>query len=112
MKKILVGLDGSPRERDVLHAAVSLAKRTGAKVVLFRSVGVPYALPVEALAVAPQDLGVLLERKAKEELEHLAGDVPAHLRGGVRTSTGTAWDTICRTAHDEDADMIVIGSHG
>jgi nucleotide-binding universal stress UspA family protein len=112
MKKILVGLDGSPRERDILDAAIALGRRTGAKVLLFRSVGVPYAIPLEALAMTPQDLSGLLEKQAKAELDKLADEIPAELRAGARVATGTAWDAICRTAQEEDADIIVIGSHG
>ena len=112
MQKILVGVDGSAREQDVLSAAVALGRRTGAKVMLFRSLGVPSVMPLEALALSPQDLGAELERKAKRELEQMLAKVPAGLRGGVRVATGTAWDAICRAAVDEGADLIVIGSHG
>jgi universal stress protein F len=112
MKKILVGVDGSPREQEVLGAAVALARRTGARVLLFRSLGVPSMMPLEALALAPQELGAVLERKAMLDLEHLMAKVPAMLRAGARVATGTAWDAICRAARDEDADLIVIGSHG
>jgi len=112
MQKILVGVDGSAREHDVLAAAVALGRRTGAKVLLFRSLGVPSAMPLEALALTPQDLSLELERKAKRELEALLSKVPPGLRGGVLVATGTAWDTICRAAVDQGADLIVIGSHG
>jgi universal stress protein F len=112
MKTILAGVDGSPRQPDILDAAVSLARRTGAKVLLFRSVGVPVAMPLEALAMTPKDISGLLERQAKVELQALAEQIPEEFRAGVRVATGTAWDAICRTAQEEEADIIVIGSHG
>jgi nucleotide-binding universal stress UspA family protein len=112
MEKILVGLDGSRQEKEILGAAIALGRRTGAKLVLFRSVGVPYAIPLEALAMTPQDLSLLLSRQAKADLERLEADVPAELRAGVRVATGTPWDAICRAAQEEQADIIVIGSHG
>ncbi len=112
MKKILAGVDGSPREHDVLGAAVSLARRTGARVLLFRSLGVPSVMPLESLALAPQEVGAALERKAMLDLEGLLATIPSKLRAGIRVTMGTAWDAICRAAREEDADLIVIGSHG
>src|SRR6202022_4640842 len=45
MKRILVCIDGSPRGPSVLHAAATLARTTGAKLLLCRSIGVPAELP-------------------------------------------------------------------
>lgn len=112
MHKMLVALDGSPREPGVLGAAIALARKTGAKLVLFRSVGVPEEVPPEAYAVAPEEVPKLLERKAAAHLAELEETVPAELRGGIRTLVGTPWQSIQRAAETENADLIVIGSHG
>jgi len=45
MKRILVALDGSDRAALVLSAAARLAELAGAKLVLFRAIGVPAGLP-------------------------------------------------------------------
>lgn len=112
MDKILVGLDASPRARDVLDTAVNLARKTGGKLVLFRAVGIPLGLPPEAYALSPDSLEDMLEREAKQYLEQLAADVPAGLVETVHVHAGTPWRSICATAHEFGVDLIVIGSHG
>ena len=112
MKKVLVAVDGSQRERGVIEAGVLFAKSAGAKLILLRVVGIPVAIPMEAFAMAPVDLERLLQDNAKADVERLLRDVPAELRGKALTATGTAWDCICRIARDENVDAIVIGSHG
>ena len=112
MKKVLVALDGSDRELGVLSAAIVLARKTGAKLLLFHSVGVPPEVPPAAFALSPAELAEDLERKARAALEKHAEAIPQELRGGVRTMLGTAWQSICEVAAEGDADVIVIGSHG
>ncbi len=112
MNKLLVALDGSPRQQGVLNAAITLARRTGARVVLFHSVGLAEELPPEAMNCDPGAVPDMLERKARSMLEELAARLPEELRGGCRTATGTAWQAITEVAVEEQADVIVIGSHG
>lgn len=112
MQKMLVALDGSPRETGVLGAAIALGRKTGAKLVLFRSVGVPQEVPPEAYAVAPEEVPKMLERRAAAHLGELEATVPSEIRGGVRVLVGTPWQSIQRAAEKEDVDLIVIGSHG
>jgi universal stress protein F len=112
MKKLLVALDGSPRELGVLNAAIVLARRTSAKLVLFRSVGLLPEVPPEALTVHPEEVPAQLERAARVALEKLAATVPEELRGGCRTAIGTAWQAISEMAAEEEADVVIIGSHG
>lgn len=112
MKKVLVGLDGSDRERGVLDAAVGLCRKAAAKLLLFRSVGFPHEVPVEAYSMSPDDLLKLLEKGAVDALEKLQADVPPELRGGVRVLIGTPWQSIEKAAREADVDLIVIGSHG
>lgn len=112
MKKMLVGVDGSEKERGVLDAAIALGQKTGMKLVLVRSVGVPQGLPPEAYAMSPQELPALLELRASEDLKALEATVPPEIRGGTRVQMGTPWQTIERVAREEDVDLIVIGSHG
>jgi nucleotide-binding universal stress UspA family protein len=112
MKRILVGLDGSPRATGVLDAAVRLARATSAKLVLFRAVGLPVEVPVVALSIAPDELAAVLEREARQALESLAGTLPADLVAGTKVALGTPWEAICAAARREEADLVVIGSHG
>jgi nucleotide-binding universal stress UspA family protein len=112
MKKLLVCLDGSDRQHDVLAAAISLARHARARLVLFRSVGVPVDVPPAAYAMKVEDVPALLQRQADEALAELADKVPPELYAGRRVSIGVPWPAIERAAAEEDVDLIVIGSHG
>jgi nucleotide-binding universal stress UspA family protein len=114
VKKILVCLDGSERQDGVLRAAVSLATRAGAKVMLLRVVGLPRVedLPHDAYRLAPDEVKRGLEGSARGALEALAARVPPGAAGGIRVVCGTPWQTIGRVAAEEDCDLIVVGAHG
>ncbi len=114
MKRILVGLDGSPREREVLQAARGLAERFGAELILFRAVGLPAEMPPETYLHPELELLDLLQSKASAALEACAATIPEPLRSRVRLKQSIAnpWRGVCAAAAEEQADLIVIGSHG
>lgn len=112
MKRILVGLDSSPRSANVLDAALHLATVTGAQLVVYRAIGVPPDLPREVLTVPEASLEGVLERNARDELARMLANVPADRIEKVVTAFATPWDGICRAATEYDVDLIVIGSHG
>ena len=112
MKKILVGIDCSAHSDVVLAAAVRLAAPLGAKLHLFRGVGVPREVPAVAWSVAPAELEFVLEREALAELDASAQKVPADMLAGTSVALGTPWEAVCEAARRENADLIVIGSHG
>ena len=112
MKKILVGVDSSPRSSEVIAAAVRLAQLSGAKLHLFRGVGVPRDVPAIAWSVAPGELDAVLESGAANPssrnlmavalvrigdydealrlYEQLTPDFPDHpARGSPRTKIGS-----------------------
>jgi len=110
MKKILVAVDGSPRETRVLRAAAELAATSGGELVLFRAVGIPVDLPAGALSMSPPDVAALVESEARQALAKSAAELPKGTR--VRVDLSTPWHGIVDAAHAEHADLIVIGSHG
>src|SRR6185312_426695 len=112
MKRILVGLDGSPRETEVLDAARALAEKIGAELILFRAISLPTQLPPRALALPPVALGELLIDDARQHLGELAMPLPPALHPRVRVDLGAPWAAICDAARLEHADLIAIGSHG
>jgi universal stress protein F len=112
MKKILVGIDCSPHSMQVLAAAVHLAQLTGARLHLFRGVGIPRGVPAIAWSVAPGELDVLLEREALAELDQAARAVPDGMLAGTSVALGTPWQAVCEAAKAQNVDLIVIGSHG
>jgi len=112
MKRILVGLDGSPRAPAVLDAAVKLAKSQGARVVLMRGVGLPPDVPQDFWRTTEEPLLDVLKRRAKEYLEGCVAKVPQDSFGGIEIAVGVPWQAICEMARSVDADVVVIGSHG
>jgi len=112
MKRILVCLDASPRAAFVLGTAADLAQRTGAKLVLLRSVGLPAEIDQEFYVHAATSMTELLVDKAKKELDALSAGVPAELIEGYDVHIGTPWDTICREAKARSCDLVILGSHG
>ncbi|HEX8789747.1 MAG TPA: universal stress protein [Polyangiaceae bacterium] len=112
MKRILVGLDGSPRSPAVLDAAVALAKTQGARIVLFRSVGLPPDVPQDFWRTTDEPLLDVLKRHAKAYLDECVARVPKEAFGGVEIAVGVPWQAICEMARAVEADVVVIGSHG
>ena len=113
MKKILTCLDTSPRAERVLAAAIDLAQRTGAKLTLFRSVGLPPDIArYDVIGVSPNELVERMLARATEGLSKYRADVPADLLDSVEVRVGTPWDAICSEAKALDVDLIMIGSHG
>jgi nucleotide-binding universal stress UspA family protein len=112
MRTVLVCLDGSEREKGVLDAALGVARRTGAKLVLLRCVGLPYDLPAEAYAMNPDDVEKVLAERAHTDLRVLERAVPEELRGGARVVVGSIAASIQRSAEEVDADLVVVGAHG
>lgn len=109
--RIFVALDASDRAPTVLAAAKKLADLTGAKLVLFRAVGIQPDLPLDVLAMTDTRIEEVLMRNARADLELQAKDAGDRVEK-VHAVFGTAWDAICREAKELDAGLIVIGSHG
>lgn len=112
MKRYLVCLDGSSRARGVLNAAVDLALETGAKLHLFRSVGLSPEVPVEAYSTSPNRLAGVLVERSKRELEDLSKELPEQIVDGVSSRIGSPWQSICDVARELHVQMIIVGSHG
>jgi nucleotide-binding universal stress UspA family protein len=112
VKRILVGLDGSPRAPGVLAAAIAIAKAQGGKVTLLRSVGVPPDLPQDFWKSVDEPLADVLKHRATEYLKACAASVPSGLLAGSEVPVGSPWQAICDAAHRLEAELIVIGSHG
>lgn len=112
MKRILAAVDASPRANHVLESATDLARRTGAKVALFRSVGLPPEIHSQFVTLGSASLLDQLLDKAREDLVAASKDVAPELLDGCFVRIGTPWDAICTEAKELDADLIVVGSHG
>jgi nucleotide-binding universal stress UspA family protein len=115
MKKILVPTDFSKSSELALEAAITLAKKFDAAIVLMHAYQVPvYPYPTTANAtLPPADLVEYIEHGARTVLQTAAS---SHGASGVPITTvlnaGTPWEQILRTAREIDAGLIVIGSRG
>jgi len=111
-KTYLVALDSSARAPDVLKKASLLAQSTGAKLIVFRAIGLPSDLPVEAYAMSPDDVVSVLEQRGTKELAELAKAIPAGLVHENLIAIGSPWQSICEAGRQAGAELIIIGSHG
>ena len=115
MKKILVPTDFSKPSELALEAAIALAKKFDAAIVLMHAYHVPvYPYPAMATAgLTAADLVEYIEHGARAALQTAAS---SHGACGVPISTmlkaGTPWEQILRTAKEINAELIVIGSRG
>lgn len=110
--KILVGLDGSPRQSLVLERAVHFAELHGAELHLARAVTVPVHLPAEVWAVDGQMLTDMLLGQAQTELTEIAATLPPATSPHVHVRVGVAADVLCQLADELGATLVVLGTHG
>jgi universal stress protein F len=112
MTRILVALDGSPQQTEVLDAGVLLATRLDAKLILFHAVALPVPLPAQALSVPPDQIGSIMAEGSKTQLEEIARGVPQGMLERVQVEMGVPWRAVCDAATTDEVDLVVIGSHG
>jgi nucleotide-binding universal stress UspA family protein len=112
VKRILVGLDGSPRAPAVLDTAIAIARAQNARLVLLRAVGLPPDIPQDFWKTTDQPLAEVMKTRAESYLTEQAAKVPPELLEAVETHVGAPWETVCEVARARAADLVVIGSHG
>ncbi len=112
-RRLLVGVDGSEHETDVLDAAVAVAAPLGARLHLIRSVHFPaHGVPYGMLSLTPEEVEREMLRLADEDLKVLLLRVPEMMRGGAQAVIGAPVQTIENAAEEVDADLIVVGARG
>lgn len=114
VRRVLAGLDGSPREPLVLAAAQDLALRFDASLVLVRAVAPPPDVPAEAWSNPNRTVKEHLEGEARAGLESSARRLCEAARASCTLEVVVAapWQALCMCAEAREADLIVIGSHG
>jgi nucleotide-binding universal stress UspA family protein len=112
MKRILVGLDGSPRAPGVLATAMTIARAQGAKLVLLRSIGLPPDIPQDFWKTTDEPLLDLLRHRSRAYLDEQAAQVPREILEKTEVAVGVPWQSITDAAKRDGVDLIVVGSHG
>lgn len=112
MRTIFAALDGSPRAEGVLATAIAIASAQRARLVLFRSLGLPTDVPQDLWRSTESPFLVAMEERAQKYLSQCEESVPIAIRGGTTVAVGTPSDAICRAAQALRADLVIIGSHG
>lgn len=110
--KILVGLDGSERQPDVLRQAVELADRCGGALILCRAVQIPSSIPAIAWSLQGNEFEEFLLEHARGQLNRVAETLPSGLVKEVVAELGQPADTVLRISRERNCDLVVIGSHG
>jgi nucleotide-binding universal stress UspA family protein len=108
-RHILAATDFGECSRTAIEHAIDIATRYGAKLTVVHTFQPPvdYGTPLFADIVTP--LQEAAEAQMEELLEPVRGRCP-NVTGIVRF--GLAWEQILDVAHDQGADLIVVGSHG
>jgi nucleotide-binding universal stress UspA family protein len=96
----------------VLAAAADLARKGDARLVLFRAVGLPKDLPLEAYAMSPDDVIGTLKARAERELAELGRTLRSDIAYETRVEVGVPWQAICDAGRESSAALVVLGSHG
>ena len=112
---ILCPLDFSEPSYKALDAAIELARQFGAELVLVNVVppavpGVPTD-PTFAFT-GPGDYEKAVKLNAEEQLLLAAQRIPPELKPSTVVGDGDPADEIIRIAKDENADLIIIATHG
>ena len=118
MKNILVPVDFSDVTDRVIDSAAELARVMNAKIWLLHCVHEypQFVGSGEIVPVLPVDSDLPLSERFPQQ-DHQLTTLAFSLRGkGIEAETllilGSPADEIVVAAHDHDADMIVMGSHG
>ncbi|MBV1859022.1 MAG: universal stress protein [Nannocystaceae bacterium] len=110
--KILVGLDGSERQPDVLRQAVELADRCGGTLLLCRAVQIPSSIPAIAWSLQGNEFEEFLLEHARGQLNRVAETLPSGLVAEIVVELGQPADMVLRVSEERNCDLVVIGSHG
>jgi nucleotide-binding universal stress UspA family protein len=113
IKRIVVGTDFSETAERAVDAAVDLAAQVGAVVWLVHAYELPmYSFP-DGVVVASTDAA---QRITTAALERLEAGVERRKERGVSIQSvlrmGTVWDELNGVATEQNAEVIVVGTHG
>jgi len=111
--RILVPTDFTPAAEAALEAALELARKFKATIVLMHAYGAPsYAYP-DIKSHVTAEYGSALEQVARDALNRAVCD---HTDGGVPIAaalySGAPWEQILLAVKQHDINLVVMGTHG
>ena len=112
LQSVLVPTDFSQSSDEALRYALAFAKQFHAEVMLLHVTEVPPGTAEGGIAITP---GMIEEmnRRAAERLSALSSGVqPRGVPIRTLVRTGAPYHEIVEAARDEDADMIILSTHG
>jgi len=107
-KRILVGTDGSKYSGIAINKAIDFAKAYGGSLVVLSVVDVPTEFYAEAPKAVEDMIGKAREYTSAVKKQAEADGVKAESFVGE----AEAWEAIVKLAHDQEVNMVVVGSHG
>ncbi|MEM9952273.1 MAG: universal stress protein [Chloroflexota bacterium] len=114
-KKIIVPIDGSGWSERAIPHAVDIARNHDAEIILLHVFKPPASEYVGEIALAGQDESLMAMREAiKQKLMGLRGQIRSEnvdVRVQLIEGIGVA-SIICDYINEEDADLVVMTSHG
>jgi len=111
IRSMLVAVDETPVAAVVVQRAAELSKALGARVILFRAMDAPVAIPAAAHAT-PDGLEEVLREQGRAFLRSFTVEIPHADLEVVVSGSESPWRVVVEAADRLAVDLIVIGSHG
>ena len=119
VERILVAVDGSDNAARAAKAAITLAEKFGAELIIFLAIQTPfYSFAQDGLAI-PTDVLKDYVTAAREDakiivgkLEQLAGTAHVKAVSVIQENTFSVVEAIVNLAASRNVDLIVIGTRG
>ncbi len=113
IKKVVVPVDFSSTTNKVVDYAMMVADKLGAEVLFFHAINDFQGY--DMMLVHPSFIGMTkdLEKESKERINSLVDEYKGREYGvGGDVAIGDAAEEIIKYAQEQNADMIIIGTHG
>jgi len=119
MKKFLFPTDFSANAKHALNYGYSLAKQVKAHIIICNAIIEPAEIPQSGLVSWPMEESDLLQadsnrelRLLKEQMESREETISFNPSITCISEAGTVTDMINRVGHQNDAGLVIIGTHG
>jgi universal stress protein A len=113
IKKILYPTDFSESAEKAFDYALFLAESHGAELTLLHVVDQLHGFThYEILSLTPMEIVERIVKRAHENLQALVERAKGTAAATETVREGNTWDAICKTAIEENADIIVMASQG